>query len=120
MRIKVDEDLPKLAAQMLRNKGYEAVSVFEQGMGGLKDPPLWQAVQSERRFLVTADKGFADIRFYAPGTHAGVLLLRPDQDGIRPIMELLERVLASYTLETLAEAVTVVTPRSIRIRRVRT
>jgi len=117
MRIKVDEDLPKLAAQMLRNKGYEAVSVFEQGMGGLKDPPLWQAVQSERRFLVTADKGFADIRFYAPGTHAGVLLLRPDQDGIRPIMELLERVLASYTL---AEAVTVVTPRSIRIRRVRT
>jgi predicted nuclease of predicted toxin-antitoxin system len=119
MRIKVDEDLPKPAVQMLRNRGYDAASVIEQGMGGLKDTPLWRAVQAERRFLVTADKGFADIRSYAPGTHAGVLLLRPDQDGIRPVMDLLERVLSSYSLDDLAETVTVVTPRNIRIRRAR-
>lgn len=120
MRIKVDEDLPKAAVQMLRDKGYEAANVMEQGMGGYKDPLLWQAVQAEGRFLVTADKGFVDIRFYVPGTHAGVLLLRPDQDGIRPMVELLERVLASYDLEALVETVTVVTPRGIRIRRART
>jgi predicted nuclease of predicted toxin-antitoxin system len=119
MLVKVDEDLPRLAVTVLRDKGYEAASAVEQGMGGLKDPPLWLAIQSERRFLVTADKGFGDIRFYAPGTHGGVLLLRPDEDGIRPVMDLLERVLASYTLEALAETVTVVTPRSIRIRRAR-
>jgi hypothetical protein len=65
-------------------------------MGGVKDPLLWQAVQAEKRFLVTADKGFADIRYYAPGSHAGVLLLRPDQDGVRPVIELLRRVLAWY------------------------
>ena len=117
MRVKVDEDLPKSAVRLLRDKAYDAVSVVEQGMGGLKDSLLWQAVQAERRFLVTADKGFADIRFYQPGSHAGILLLRPDQDGIRPVMELLERVLASYSLEALAETVTVVTPRGIRIRR---
>ncbi len=119
MRVKVDEDLPKAAVQMLRDRGYEAVSVMEQGMGGWKDPALWEAMQVEQRFLVTADKGFADIRFYAPGTHAGVLLLRPDQDGIRPIIELLERLLGGYDLEALARAVTVVTPRGIRIRRAR-
>jgi predicted nuclease of predicted toxin-antitoxin system len=99
--LKVDEDLPQAAAEMLRDRGYEALSVVEQGMAGLKDPDLWQAVQSEQRFLVTADKGFADIRFHAPGTHAGVLLLRPDQDGVRPVIGLLRRVLASYDLETL-------------------
>jgi len=119
MRVKVDEDLPKPAVQMLRDKGYEAASVVEQEMGGLKDPHLWRTVQAERRFLVTADKGFADTRSYAPGTHAGVLLLRPDQDGIRPVIELLERVLSSYSLDELAGTVTVVTPRSIRIRRAR-
>lgn len=68
---------------------------------------------------MTADKGFGDIRFYVPGTHAGILLLRPDQDGIRPVMELLERVLENYDLEALLGTVTVVTPRSIRIRRAR-
>jgi predicted nuclease of predicted toxin-antitoxin system len=119
MRIKVDEDLPQAAVEMLRERGYEAANVVEQGMGGLKDPALWETVQAEQRFLVTADKGFADIRVYAPGTHAGVLLLRPDQDGIRPVMELLQQVLAGYDLSALAGGVTVVTARGIRIRRAR-
>ena len=119
MRVKVDEDLPKAAVQMLRRRGYEAVSVVEQELGGTKDPSLWSAVQTEQRFLVTADKGFGDIRSYPPGSHAGILLLRPDEAGIRPVIELLERTLAAYDLEALAGAVAVVTPRGIRIRRAR-
>jgi predicted nuclease of predicted toxin-antitoxin system len=117
MRIKVDEDLPWLAVQMLRERGHDALSVIEQGMGGYKDPDLWRVVQAEQRYLVTADKGFADIRLYAPGTHCGVLLLRPDHDGIRPILELLGQVLANYDLQALAQTVSVVTPRGIRVRR---
>ena len=117
MRIKVDEDLPRRVTQVLQSNGYDAISVLEQDMGGWKDAKLWQAVQSEARFLITADKGFGDIRQYAPGTHHGVLLLRPDQDGIRPVVELLERILRAYDLTALIGAVTVVTPRSIRIRR---
>ncbi len=117
MRVKVDEDLSQPVALSLRDRGYDAVGVVEQGMGGWKDSDLWQAVQDEQCFLVTADKGFANIHIYAPGTHAGILLLRPDQDGIRPLVELLERVLAAYDLGVLAGTVTVVTPRSIRIRR---
>lgn len=117
MLVKVDEDLPKAAGEMLRDQGYEAASVIEQGMGGWKDPAVWQAVQREERFLVTADKGFADVRLYPPGQHAGILLLRPNEDGIKPMMALLNEVLASYRLEVLAGAVTVVTPRGIRVRR---
>lgn len=115
--IKVDEDLPRAAVRLLREHDYDAVSVIDQQLGGWKDPPLWTVVQEENRFLVTADKGFADIRKYPPGTHAGILLLRPDEDGIRPIVDLLTKVLASYKLEDLARNVTVVTPRGIRVRR---
>jgi predicted nuclease of predicted toxin-antitoxin system len=119
MRIKVDEDLPKAATQLLREKGFEAISVVEQKMGGVQDSTLWQVVQNEQRFLVTADKGFGDIRAFPPGMHAGVLLLRPEQDGIRPAMELLEQVVTGYDLHALAGAVTVATPRGVRIRRAR-
>ena len=115
--IKVDEDLPCVAATLLREHGYEAASVLDQGLGGWKDPALWKVVQAEGRLLVTADKGFADIRYHPPGTHAGVLLLRPDEDGIRPIVALLERVLRNYDLATLHGTITVVTPRNIRVRR---
>lgn len=69
MHIKVDEDLPAQATQRLRAEGYDASSVVEQKMGGWKDPQIWQAVQAQRQFLVTADKGFGDIRLYPPQTH---------------------------------------------------
>jgi len=117
MRVKVDEDLPSGAVELLLQHGHSAVSVVDQGMGGVDDSVLWQAVQGEQRFLVTADKGFGDLHFYPPGTHAGVLVLRPDQDGIRPLLALLERVLASYPLTELTGTVAVATPRAIRIRR---
>lgn len=116
MRVKVDEALPKAAAELLRGRGFDTLTVIEQGMGGFKDPVLWNAVEAEGRFLVTADKGFGDIRAYPPGTHAGILLLRPDEAGIRPLVELLEDVLAGFDLEDLAGTVAVATPRGIRIR----
>lgn len=59
---------------MVRSAGHHVETAVEQGMGGAKDSVLWQAVQAERRFRITADKGFGDIRAYPPGTHSGVLL----------------------------------------------
>jgi len=117
LQIKVDEDLPGRVVALLRENGYQASSMVEQAMAGWKDDVLWRKIQTEGRFLVTADKGFADIRVYPPGSHAGVMLLRPDQDGIRPTLELIERVLRSYDLNTLAGTTTVVTPRGVRVRK---
>lgn len=36
LKVKVDEDLPAVVASILREAGYEALSVREQKMGGLK------------------------------------------------------------------------------------
>ncbi len=117
LKVTVDEDLPRQAVQLLKEHGYDAASVIEQGMGGWKDSQLWLAVQKDERFLVTADKGFGDIRIYPPGNHYGVLLLRPDEDGIRPLLELLQQVLNSYKLEDLVGTTMVASPRGIRLRR---
>jgi hypothetical protein len=117
LRVKVDEDLPPDVTTALRDAGHDAVGVVEQRMGGWKDTPLWDAVQREGRFLVTSDKGFGDIRAYPPGAHAGVLVLRPDRDGIRPLVQLMELIVGGARLEDLARGVSVATPRGIRTRR---
>ena len=117
MVIKVDEDLPRAVVRLLRESGLEADGVPDEGMIGWPDADLWKAVQAQGRFLVTADKGLADIRTHPPGTHAGVLLVRPDEDGVKPVMDLLEHVLASCELASLVGTVTVATPRGVRIRR---
>ena len=117
MQIKVDEDLPRQVVASLRDNGYQADSVVDEGLAGWKDTELWGRIQKENRFLVTADKGFADIRIYPPGTHAGVMLLRPDQDGIRPLVGLIRIVLQRYNLNELTGTTTVVTPRGVRVRK---
>lgn len=117
MHIKVDEDVPPVAAAWLRERNYEASTVVEQSMGGWKDVSLWQAVQADKQFLLTADKGFGDIRAHPPGSHGGVLLLRPDEDGIRPILDLLKMVLLNVDFNQLTGTIAVATPRGLRIRR---
>lgn len=117
MHIKVDEDLPTQVVERLRDQAYDASGVLDQNMGGWKDERLWQVVQAHGQFFITADKGFGDIRRYPPETHNGVLLLRPNEDGIRPMVELLDRVLASYHIDALSGLLIVATPQGIRIRR---
>ena len=117
MRLKVDEDLPRAAVELVRSRSYDARTVREQAMGGFKDAPLWAAIQQEERFLITGDKGFGDVRSHPPGTHAGVLVLRPNEDGIEPIVNLLRNVLDTTDLRSLAGAVAVANPRGLRVRR---
>ena len=118
MHIKLDEDLPQSVAAVLRQAGYSCSTVLEQGKGGWKDPALWEAVQDHRQFFITADKGFGNIRRYPPGTHGGILLLRPSEDGIQPLLELVEQVLASVpNLQFLQGFLAVASPKGLRIRR---
>ena len=118
MHIKVDEDLPQSVAQLLRQRGYSCSTVLEQGKGGWKDPVLWLAVQDHQQFFLTADKGFGNIRDYPPGSHGGILLLRPSEDGIQPLLDLLEQVLTRVPrLESLQGLLAVASPKGLRIRR---
>lgn len=83
MRIKIDEDLPKRLAEAVRALVPDTLTVIEEGLSGILDPTLWETVQKERRFLITGDKAFANIKRYRPGTHSGdaLLWLHPDVLG---------------------------------------
>jgi predicted nuclease of predicted toxin-antitoxin system len=115
--VKLDEALSPLVAQPLADQGYDVRTVRGQGWAGLKDEQLWPLVQNEQVFFITLDKGFGDIRTRAPGTHAGVLVLRPDDERLHEFRALLESVLAHHTVESLSGCVAVATPRGLRVRR---
>ncbi|MHB8384525.1 MAG: DUF5615 family PIN-like protein [Candidatus Binataceae bacterium] len=116
-RAKIDEDLPRQTADLLIAHGYDAATVVGQGWQGVSDEVLWPRVQDERRWLITADKGFADLRRHPPGSHYGVILLRPQEESRRAYLELAAIALARLKLDELAGAVVVVTYRGVRIRR---
>jgi predicted nuclease of predicted toxin-antitoxin system len=117
VRVKVDEDLPQQVVDLFTARGHDAISVRQQGWRGTPDADLWSRVQVEGRWLVTADKGFADLRAYPPGTHGGILLLRARPENRRAYLELAARVLERLDLESVPRALVVASPSGIRIRK---
>jgi len=117
IRVKVDEDLPRQVAELFSAWGHNAVTVVMQGWQGLADEALWPRVQQEERWLVTADKGFADLRVYPPGSHVGVLLFRLDEESRRGYLELTQTALDRLSFEELTGSIIVVPHRGIRIRK---
>ena len=115
--IKVDEDLPAEVATILRSRGYDAQTVLDQGWVGVSDEQLWDRIQGEQRCLLTADKGFGDVRKLGAGTHAGVVLFRLPQESRAGYVRLTEQLLAAFDLDRACGAIVVVSPSAIRVRR---
>jgi predicted nuclease of predicted toxin-antitoxin system len=116
-RVKIDEDLPRQVADLVADQGYDAATVVGQGWQGVSDNELWPRVQDEGRWLITADKGFADLRLHPAGSHAGVILLRAPEESRRVYLELAAIALDRLALDDLAGAIVIVTYRGVRIRR---
>jgi predicted nuclease of predicted toxin-antitoxin system len=117
VRFKVDENLPVEVAELLSAHGHDASTVAAQGWTGVTDAALWPQVQEERRWLITADKGFANLRHHPPGSHVGVILLRTHEESRRTYLGLAAIALERLTLDELSGAIVVVTERGIRMRR---
>jgi len=115
--VKIDEDLPWQISELFVSRGHDAKTVVGQGWQGFSDDILWQRIQREGRWLITGDKGFADLRAHPPGSHAGVILLRPQEESRRAYYELVEAALDRIELDDLAGAIVVVTHHGLRIRR---
>jgi predicted nuclease of predicted toxin-antitoxin system len=117
MQVKLDENLSNTHAEFLQQAGYDCDRVTDEGLSGATDEVVWQEVCREGRFFITLDLDFADIRKFPPGSHPGILLLRPSNSGLQTVLALLIRVLNEYSLEDLRGCFVVVDERQTRIRR---
>jgi predicted nuclease of predicted toxin-antitoxin system len=110
-QVKAHEDPPEAVARLFTAAGYPAETVRDQGWSGLQDDALWERVQAAQRWLVTADKGFGDVRMYVPGTYVGIILMRATIESRRRYVELAQATVRSARLEDVAGCLVVVTPR---------
>src|SRR5437870_4931601 len=101
MRVKLDEDLSRSVRDHVAALGYDATTVVGQGWTGTQDVDLWPRLVAEKIYWITADKGFGDMRTYRPGTHTGILLLRPDKESIGAYIQLINRVVQKHPSKPL-------------------
>jgi predicted nuclease of predicted toxin-antitoxin system len=116
--VKLDENLSRLHVQFLRELGYEADRVYDQGLSGASDESVWERVCAEGRFLITLDLDFSDVRRFEPGTHPGILLIRARNNSAIAVLEVLRRVVSEQPLPDLRGCLAVADSSLTRIRRV--
>jgi predicted nuclease of predicted toxin-antitoxin system len=81
MKLKLDENLPESLVADLTALGHDVDNVRQEGLAGRDDPDIWAAAQREKRFLLTQDLDFSDVRQFQPGSHYGLLLVRLPELG---------------------------------------
>jgi predicted nuclease of predicted toxin-antitoxin system len=93
MRLKLDENLPREATELLRQAGHDASSVLEQGLGGRADPDVASVCAGEGRGLVTLDVDFANVRRYPPSDHHGLIVLRLGHQDKPHVLSVMRRLI---------------------------
>ena len=92
MNFKTDENLPAEFEPVLRNSGFEADTVGEEGLSGSKDSVVFERCHAEDRVLLTLDLDFANVRAYPPKSHSGIIVFRTKSQDKRTLIALLERL----------------------------
>jgi len=117
MKIKLDENIPARLTSILGKLGHEVDTVKSEGLAGRDDSTVWEAAQRTRRFLITQDLDFSDVRRYAPGRHEGLLLVRLRDPGRNALTRRIQTVFESEDIESWKGCFVVATDRKIRVRR---
>ncbi|MBU0700901.1 DUF5615 family PIN-like protein [bacterium] len=116
MKFKVDENLPVEVADLLRQTGYDAVTVMDQHLGGSNDPKIASICQQENRVLVTMDTDFADIRAYPPSDFSGLIVLRLRQQDKNHVLDVIARLTKMLSDEQIDKYLWIVEEERVRIR----
>ena len=116
LRFKLDENLPREAATLLRNAGHDVHDAIEENLGGSADQKIMDACRAESRILITLDLDFSDIRLYPSGEHKGIWVLRPHQQSISSTLGLLESALRVIDTEPAEDRLWIAQPGQVRVR----
>ncbi len=73
MRILVDENIPRITADRLRELGHDVKDIRGTSQEGVADSDLWNIAAGDGRLLISTDKGFTG---YRGSSHGGILVVR--------------------------------------------
>jgi predicted nuclease of predicted toxin-antitoxin system len=93
MKILVDENIPRMTVNSLREMGHDVWDVRGTSGQGLSDAALWDIAVREGRLLITTDKGFTE---YRTVSHNGILIVRLRQPNRLKIHQSVMRALDQF------------------------
>ena len=115
MRFLVDECTGPAVASWLQDHNHHVFSVFDEAMG-MDDDEIIRKALNERWILITNDKDFGQKVYRDGRLHRGVILLRLEDERPASKIQVLSRVLESYS-DRISNSFLVATERQVRFAR---
>ncbi len=109
IRLYIDEHIWRRLASELRERGFDAINVYDVGRAGLPDEEQWIFAAAQKRAILTFDKDegrFINLAvewFYAGKTHYGLVISRQLERGelLRRVLNLLNSITADELTNTI-------------------
>lgn len=115
-RILLDQGLPRTAAKILKEKGWDVLHTGDIGLSRASDNEILEYARAEKRVIVTLDADFHAILAVANESEPSVVRIR--QEGLKgpALADLIENIWPSIIEQLKSGAIVSVTEKSIRIR----
>jgi predicted nuclease of predicted toxin-antitoxin system len=113
----LDQGLAPGAAQILRERGFDAVHVIEIGLDRAEDSEILSATRLQNRVCVTLDRDFHSHLAIAGHGHPSVILLRIEGLAAGGQADLIDSICATCEAVLREGAAVSADGRSLRIRR---
>ena len=113
MRFLVDECTGPKVAKWLKDQGHDIFSVYDKARGS-DDVTILKIANKDNYILITNDNDFGELIFRQKKPHKGIILLRLDDNRPKNKIEVLDKLLQSYSKQ-LKNNFVVATEQKVRI-----
>ena len=114
-KFKLDENLDVQAAALLRDAGYDALTISEQGLQGTADTGVAELCRREERCLVSLDLHFSNIVEMPPADYSGIVVLRHPRLRLRAALYLIRQLIESLRENSPQGQLWIVEPGRVRV-----
>jgi len=115
LKLKLDENLGKSLAEVLRQAGHDVATVPDQGLFGIEDRALIETCHREGRCLVTLDLEFGNPLLFKPSDYPGIVVLRlPPRPTPQDLVDAMQTLIGGLDRESVTGKLWVVQRGRIR------
>lgn len=116
MKFKLDENIGRRGAELLRAAGHDVATVLDQALQGSTDEVLFDVCVREGRALITLDHDFGQVIRFPPERTAGIVVVEPGPRATpTALLDRLQEFLTLLAAHPLTGSLWIVEPRRVRI-----